>query len=465
MTPLAHKPKPVLLIVDDDDLCRRQLTRLGSTIGCQVEAVSDPDVAMKRIAQGGIDVVLTDLCMPAMSGTDLIKRILAYEKTIPCILMTGFGSADKAADALRAGAFWYLPKPFDGGGQAVRRLVERALEHRQLQHQKLDATKNLDSGSAPCIVGGSSSLQSLLDQATQVARTDATVLIEGESGTGKDLVAQTIHARSLRSSKPFVAMNCGAIPEELLESELFGHTKGSFTHATSAREGRFARADGGTIFLDEVGDMSLRFQVKLLRVLETGDFQPVGSSATQNANVRIIAATNQDLADSVRRQTFRSDLYYRLNVVPLRVPPLRERREDIPDLIAHFVEKFRQRSGQFTKEVSPDTVAALCQYPWPGNIRELENMVERLMVLSDTQTVERHELPFHLKPAVTFGDPEISEQVGFREAVDRFEASLILQALDDSQWNKSAAAESLGIKRTTLVDMVRRKRLQGSKSA
>ena len=459
MTSPRHHPAPTLLVVDDDALCRGQLTRLGRSAGTRVEAIAEPDAALARVKRGGVDVVITDLCMPSMSGTELIKRIQSVDRDIPCILMTGFGSADKAADALRAGAFWYLPKPFDGGSQSIRRLIDRALAHRRLQHRKRDADAHSQAGEAPTIVGASSSLRKLLTQAAQVASSDATVLIQGESGTGKDLVARTIHAESRRARRPFVAMNCGAIPEELLESELFGHTKGAFTSATSKREGRFARADSGTIFLDEVGDMSLRFQVKLLRVLETGDFQPLGSSTSQHANVRVIAATNQDLREAVRKQSFREDLFYRLNVVPLVVPPLRERTEDIPALVAHFVEKFPDHSGQLAKGISSKAVDALCHYGWPGNIRELENMVERLLVLSEGEIVGLYELPPELRGADSRSLSTEPLEMTFREAVGRFESALLLQALNESSWNKSAAAESLGMKRTTLLDMIRRKRL------
>ena len=459
MTSPRHNPTPTLLVVDDDALCRGQLTRLGRSAGTKVEAVADPDAALARVERGGVDVVITDLCMPSMSGTELIKRIQSYDRNIPCILMTGFGSADKASDALRAGAFWYLPKPFDGGSRSVRHLIDRALEHRRLQRRKRHAEGRSQPGAAPTIVGASSGLRRLLTQAAQVASSDATVLIQGESGTGKDLVARTIHAASRRARGPFVAINCGAIPDELLESELFGHTKGSFTGATSDREGRFARADGGTIFLDEVGDMSLRFQVKLLRVLESGDFQPVGSSKSQHANVRVIAATNRDLREAVHRQSFREDLYYRLNVIPLVVPPLRERAEDIPALVAHFVEKFRDHSGQLAKGISSKAVDALCHYGWPGNIRELENMVERLMVLSEGEIVGLDELPPDLGGADSRTASIAPLEMTFRESVERFEAALLLQALNESQWNKSAAAASLGMKRTTLLDMIRRKRL------
>lgn len=462
MTP---NPKPAnqrtarVLVVDDDDLCRRHLVRLLEYQGHEAIPAPNAKTALDILRSGKADVVITDLCMPDMQGTELIRRAKEIDKHVPCILVTGFGTAEHAVEALSAGAFWYLPKPFEGGIRTVTRLVDRALEHRRTALLRHRSPSRTEPGHRPRIVGRSPALSRLLERVGRVAPLDTTVLLLGESGTGKDLIARTIHDQSSRADKPYIAVNCGAIPEELLESELFGHVKGAFTDATTDRKGRFSAADGGTLFLDEIGDMSLRFQVKMLRVLQTGDFQPVGSSRTQHSDVRIIGATNQDVQLAVQEGRFREDLYYRLAVIPIGVPPLRERPEDIPLLIEHFTKRFRRSSGISTAQISDNAIGALTAHPWPGNIRELENLVERLLVLNAGQEVQPEDLPGELELRKPLSRA-MHQPVDFREAVDQFESGLILRALDDAHWNKSAAAVSLGVKRTTLLDMIRRKNLE-----
>ena len=453
--------KARVLVVDDNEACRRNLSRLLEFRG--YEAVGAPDAATARsiIAGGGADVMITDLCMPDTDGIELIRQARKIDDRVPGILVTGFGTAERAVEALQAGAFWYLPKPFEGGVRTVARLVDRALEQRRItSHLRTEglSTRRFPTGT---IVGDSPALLNALDQAHRVAPLSTTVLITGESGTGKDLIAQLIHEKSPRSRGSFVAVNCGAIPEDLLESELFGHVKGAFTGATEDRVGRFASAHQGTLFLDEVGDMSPRFQVKLLRVLQTGEFQPVGSSETQRVDVRLIGATNQDLREAADSGRFRNDLYYRIAVIPIVLPPLRKRREDIPSLVASFTEKLQKMSGKSMCGLSPDAIRMLAKYTWPGNVRELENIVERLLVLSDGMEVHASDLPTELCIATAPSNSPTRPIGGlsFKDAVHRFESDLILRALDEHNWNKSAAAQSLGMKRTTLIDMIRRKNL------
>jgi len=312
------------------------------------------------------------------------------------------------------------------------------------------------------IVGNSLALRRVLDVIEKVAGSDSTVLITGETGTGKELIARAIHANSHRAGNNLVPVNCGAIPEELLESELFGHVRGAFTNAVNSREGRFSTADSGTIFLDEIGDMRPNLQIKLLRVLQEREFEPVGSSKTVSVNVRVIAATNQDIEKAIQEKRFREDLYYRLHVIPIEVPPLRKRREDIPVLLQHFLDRARSEGRSQIEGVSNDALDVLCGYRWPGNVRELENLVERLVVMHGEGVIRVEDLPAPFKPETRFASvaPRVSSSgISFSDEVNRFESGLILQALDQTHWNKQRAAQLLGMNRTTLMDKIKRKGL------
>ena len=313
-----------MLIVDDEELYRRALERILTRVGHNVITARDATEALAAVAEHPIDLVLSDIQMPGINGLELVRQIREIAPDLPCIVITGYGSAEQSVEALRAGAFWYLEKPFDQGHlDVVRRLVEQAIEVGRLKAENRMLQRQLQSRyQFENIVGTSPALHSVLEVVAKVAETDSTVLITGESGTGKELIARAIHYNSPRANRMLVTVNCGAIPEELLESELFGHVKGAFTNAIRHREGRFTVADGGTIFLDEIGDMSPNLQVKLLRVLQDRTFEPVGSSKTVSVNVRVLAATNQDLEQAIRERRFREDLYYRLNVIPIEVPPL-----------------------------------------------------------------------------------------------------------------------------------------------
>jgi DNA-binding NtrC family response regulator len=405
--------------------------------------------------------VLVDVQMPGINGLELVRQIRDVAPDLPCIVMTGHGGLETSAEALQAGAFWYLDKASDMAKMApIRRLVESAIELGRLKSENRRLQSELRRRYRfENIVGSSEALRGVLDIVGKVAETDSTVLVTGESGTGKELIARAIHYNSHRSERAFVTVNCGAIPGELLESELFGHVRGAFTNAVSHREGRFSVADGGTIFLDEIGDMSPNLQVKLLRVLQDGTFEPVGSSKTVAVDTRVIAATNQNLEQAIRERRFREDLFYRLNVIPIEVPPLRCRRDDIPVLVQHFFEVSRQEKGKRVEGISPEAMELLCDYAWPGNVRELENLVERLVVLGDDGEITPEGLPAHFHAAlpVESNAPRVPVAgLSFRDAVDDFETDLILQALEQTQWNKNRAAQLLGLNRTTLLEKIKK---------
>jgi DNA-binding NtrC family response regulator len=458
--PLSH-----VLVVDDEELYRRALERILRRVDHQVSTARDATEALAVLAAQPVDLVLCDVKLPGLSGLELVRQIHEFAPDLPCIVITGYGGAQQSVEALRAGAFWYLEKPFDQQHlDAVRRLVEQAIElgrlkveNRLLQHQ-LRSKYRFEN-----IVGNSAALRQVLDVVAKVADTDSTVLVTGESGTGKELIARAIHYNSRRAERMFVTVNCGAIPEELLESELFGHVRGAFTNAVSHREGRFAVAHGGTIFLDEIGDMSPNLQVKLLRVLQDRSFEPVGSSKTVSVDVRVIAATNQDLEAAIRARRFREDLFYRLNVIPIEVPPLRGRRDDIPLLIRHFLDCASGERGRAAPKLSAEAEARLVGHHWPGNVRELENAIERMVVLSGDHEIGVDDLPAALRrPAPTATSaPEVPPGgLCFREVVEDFETSLILQALEQTQWNKNRAAQLLGLNRTTLIEKIKKKGLE-----
>jgi len=430
-----------------------------------VTSARDAGDAMAVVTSQPVDLVLCDVKMPGVNGIELVRQIHDFDPDVPCIVITGYGTAENSVEALRAGAFWYLQKPFDQGHlDAVRRLVEQAIEHGRLKaenrmlHSQLRMRYRFEN-----VIGQSNALRQVLDTVEKVADSDSTVLIRGESGTGKELIARALHFNSRRADRMLVTVNCGAIPEELLESELFGHVRGAFTNAVSHREGRFALANGGTIFLDEIGDMSPNLQVKLLRVLQDRTFEPVGSSKTVKVNVRVLAATHQDLEEAIRERRFREDLYYRLNVIPIEVPPLRERREDIPLLLQHFLDVANQEKGRRIDGIAPEAMDLLCGYDWPGNVRELENLMERLVILRGEGEIGPEDLPEPIRgrrPRAPKAPPIPSDGLSFSQVVGDFEAELIVQALEQTGWNKNRAAQLLGLNRTTLLEKIKKKGLE-----
>ena len=457
--------KSHVLVVDDEELYRRALERILARAGHNVLMARDATEAMGIVSSQPVDLVLCDIKMPGINGLELVRQIHEVEPDLPCIVITGYSSAENSIEALRAGAFWYLEKPFEQERlDVVRRLVDQAIEHGRLKaenralHSQLRSRYKFDN-----IIGKSQALQQVLSVIEKVANTDSTVLITGESGTGKELIARALHYNSGRANRMMVTVNCGAIPEELLESELFGHVKGAFTNAVHHREGRFALADGGTIFLDEIGDMSPNLQVKLLRVLQERTYEPVGSSKTLKTDVRVIAATNQHLEELIEQKRFREDLYYRLNVLPIEAPPLRDRTDDIPLLVHHFIDQGNQQRNSRIDGISEEAMKLLMNYAWPGNVRELENLLERLMILRSEGEITAEDLPvqFHRPRERSHQAPRVSDDgIEFNEVIAELETDLILQALEQTHWNKNRAAGLLGLNRTTLLEKIKKKGLE-----
>jgi DNA-binding NtrC family response regulator len=460
--------KPHVLVVDDHELYRKAVERILVRAGHQVTTARDASEAMHWVTQGPVDLVLCDVKMPGISGLELVRQIREVHPDLPCIVITGYGGAEASLEALRAGAYWFLEKPVEPAHHDVlRRLAAQAIEHGRLKTENRLLQRQLHGRyHHQNLIGSSPALRRVLDLVERVADTDSTVLVTGESGTGKEVIARALHWSSRRAERMFVTVNCGAIPEELLESELFGHVRGAFTNAISHREGRFALAHGGTIFLDEIGDMSPTLQVKLLRVLQDRTFEPVGSSHSIKVDVRVIAATNQRLDVAIREKRFREDLYYRLNVIPIELPALRERREDVPPLVAHFLRLAAEEKKLGPCTIAPEALERLVQHNWAGNVRELENLIERCVVLRGQGEIGVADLPLELQGGgperkLAEGEAPRPAQAGlaFHEVVDRFEADLILRALQQTHWNKNQAARLLGLNRTTLLEKIKKKGL------
>jgi nitrogen regulation protein NR(I) len=456
-----------ILIVDDEVAIRKALERFLAGLQYSVHTAGNGEEALEILKRETIDLALVDLVMPKMDGVELIRRMKREQPELIPVVLTGFGTITSAVDAMKAGAYHYLTKPFELDDIAA--LLSTALEHRQLKAENRLLKHQLrDKYRFENIIGQSDEMASVFDLVEKVADTDSTVLVTGESGTGKELVARAIHYNSSRRDKALVVVNCAAIPEELLESELFGHMKGAFTGAVATHAGRFDAADGGTIFLDEIGDMTLKLQVKVLRVLQEQRFEPVGSTSTHQVDVRIVAATNQDLERAVKERRFREDLYYRLNVIPIHVPPLRERRTDIPLLLKHFIDKFAAEGSKPPPNMTQAALDRLMAYAWPGNVRELENLIERMIVLKKDDVLDVKDLPTKVAGASVLvsaiesenGQFDIPENgILFKKAVDDFESKLIIGALKKTGGNKNKAASLLGLNRTTLVEKIKKKRL------
>src|SRR5213594_1837191 len=370
-----------LLIADDDPGLRQSLERTLTREGYRVILASDGNASLERLQAGGVDLVLTDLKMPGLSGIELLRAVKAIASEVDVILLTAFGTVEEAVKAMKEGAYDFLTKPFQRA--QLLRLIRQALERRDLIQQNRALQQRLDDLlQEGAVIGSSPAFRRMMTLVEQVADSSATVLIQGESGAGKELVASTIHGSSPRSRGPFVAVNCAALPETLLESELFGYEKGAFTGAAGRKEGRFELANGGTLFLDEVADLSLVTQPKILRVLQEGEFERLGGTRSLQVDVRIVAATNQDLSEMVKEKRFREDLYYRLNVISVRVPPLRERHEDIRVLAQHYLRIYAAKNGRKLEGYSNEALERLESYAWPGNVRELENLIERTVLLA-----------------------------------------------------------------------------------
>ena len=437
-------PKPYLLVVDDEAGIRESLSSILQDEGYHVEAVGSAEEALERSASGEFEVVLLDVWLPGMDGLEALSRMQASSRPPAVIMISGHGTIETAVRATKLGAFDFLEKPLSLEKVVV--LVRNAIQQRRLEDE--NQLLRTELGHRHQIIGDSVPMKALRQQIAVTAPTNGRVLIYGESGTGKELVARTLHAASLRNKGPFVEVNCAAIPEELIESELFGHIKGSFTGASEDKIGKFQKADSGTLFLDEIGDMSLRTQSKVLRVLEEQRFERVGSNETLSVDVRVIAATNKNLEQEIARGAFRQDLFYRLNVIPFFVPPLRDRNEDIPTLAKYFLREFSSEYAKKTRELSDSALEILIRYPWPGNVRELRNLVERLVIVCPQARIE----PQHLPPELFRGAAASPHHPysTLHEARSAYEREFILRKLQEHRWNMTQTATALGLERSHL---------------
>ena len=441
-----------VLVIDDDDALRESLELFLASEGFEVAAAADGAAALAQLERAPVDVALCDLRMPGIDGFELLPQLLRIAPGLTVILMSAYGGRDLAIEALKRGAYDYLAKPFPPSEAmlAIRKAQER--EKLRRANELLQRELERAVGERP-IVAASPAMMAVLELIERAAEFKTTVLLTGESGTGKEVLARAIHAQSARRGQAFVAVNCGAIPEALLESELFGHAKGAFTGADRARRGLFSEADGGTLFLDEIGELPLPLQVKLLRVLQEEEVRPVGESKPRTVDVRVLAATARELSREVAEGRFREDLLYRLDVVRVTVPPLRERREDVPLLVDHFLAQLRTSLGKPVRGVADDALAKLVAYPWPGNVRELENVIERAMILTDGDRITLRELPDTVtgRPAAAGAPTPSSGDLSLGAARRRFEAEWIRDALTAARGNRTHAARLLGISHRALL--------------
>ena len=435
-----------ILIVDDESGIRDSLRGVLDDEGFRTEAVESGEQCMRLLASQAFDVVLLDVWLPGMDGLETLQRIRELDSSPEVIMISGHGTIETAVRATKLGAYDFLEKPLSI--DRTLNLIRHAIDAKNLRRENRDLKRQLQSKSV--IAGDSVPMKALRQQIAIMAPTNGRVLIYGESGTGKELVAHAIHSQSLRKDERFVEVNCAAIPEDLIESELFGHQQGSFAGATSNKEGKFQQATGGTLFLDEIGDMSLKTQSKVLRTLDEQRFTPVGVSEPITVDVRVIASTNKDLEEEISKGNFREDLFYRLNVIPFVVPPLRERKEDVPLLVRHFLKEFAAAYGKRSREVTDDAVQALTRYSWPGNVRELRNLIERIVIMNPTtQRFERKHLPplVYRDGARRTANGEFST---LHQARDAYERDYILKKLDENHGNVSRTAELLGLERSHL---------------
>ncbi len=441
-----NKQKTVL-IIDDDDSLRRVMEYTLDEAGFRVLTATDGTAGLKLFAEEQPPVVLTDIQMPGISGYEVLHSIRSSHPDVRVIIVTAFGTVEQAVDAMKDGAFDYLTKPFSRDELSL--VVSRAFSFLDLQAENLRLKQELsDKVDFEHLVGISDAMQGVFERVRRVAVSDAAILIGGESGTGKELIARAIHYGSGRRDKPFVPVNCAAIPAELLESELFGHVKGSFTGAVKDRMGKFEQADGGTLFLDEIGEMSPLLQPKLLRVLQEMEIEPVGSGQTRKIDVRIVSASNKNLEEEIKTGAFREDLYYRLSVIPVHLPPLRERKQDIPVLVQHFLDTHAQETRL---EMSTAAMERMMTYQWPGNVRELQNVIEQVVILRHGEMIEESDLPSKVTEMVVSRTSQILNLPDEGFSLNELEKEAVLQALQRCNWNQTKAAAFLRVPRHTLV--------------
>jgi DNA-binding NtrC family response regulator len=460
-------PNPRILVVDDEEIVCESCRRILEEEGYEVETALSGREAFEKMKENPFDIVITDLKMPGIDGMEVLRT---FQKDYPdaiIIMITGFSTVETAVEAMKSGAFDYIPKPFTPDEVSI--VVKKAIEKKSLLLENIYLRRELqEKYGFHNIVGKSKKMQEIYRIIAKVATTDTTVLIGGQSGTGKELIARAIHFNSPRRDKPFVPVDCAVLSENLLESELFGHIRGSFTGAVSTKPGLFEVADGGSVFLDEVGNISMAIQAKLLRVLQEREFTPVGGTKAKKVDIRLIAATNKDLEKMIKEETFREDLYYRLNIVPIFLPLLKERLEDIPILAVHFLKKYSEEMGKTIKGFTSEAMEKLMKYPWPGNVRELENVIERTVVMIDEEMVR----PAHLilpgqeekvgedqVPMTSDELKQIKKQIR-EKAVEEVEKAFVISALERHQWNVTRAADEVGMLRPNFQALMRKYNLR-----
>ena len=443
----------VILIVDDDNEILGSFSSVLQDEGYETVTANNGEEALKILQENGVNLILLDLMLPDINGIELLRQIRELGLNTPVIMVSGQATVKSAVEAVKLGAYHFIEKPLAPIEMVDYMLltVKRALDHQRLERENV-ALRNRESQKY-AMVGQSRAMASLFEQISRAAPSKGRVLITGENGSGKELVARAIHNQSNRSSCAFVELNCAAIPQELIESELFGHEKGSFTGAARSQTGKFELANGGTLFLDEIGDMSLIAQSKVLRALEEEEIQRIGGSKIIKLDVRVIAATNKDLAEEIGKGNFRQDLFYRLNVIPINVPPLRNRKEDIPLLVQHFIEQFCRENGKPIKKVSPEAISVLEKHDWPGNVRELRNIVERLIIMVDSDTITGT----HVLSAIQIGRQQIDNNgaKSLKEMMDEYEKKIVLSELETNDNNVSQTAKNLDVDRANLYRKLR----------
>lgn len=457
-----------ILVVDDNPDVLKLIADILESNDYEVKTVSNGASAIKELENNDYDMVLTDLMMPDVDGMQVLENAILKTPKTMCIILTGHGTIKSSVEAIKKGAFDYITKPVSPTELLI--YVEKALKFKNLEEENIRLKKELRGKyHYKNIVGTSKVIKKIYDLIEKVSDSDGTVLITGASGTGKELIARSIHYNSQRGDNPLVVINCGAIPETLLESELFGHEKGAFTGAYKKRIGRFEMANGGTIFLDEIGEMSPTLQIKLLRVLQEQQFERVGGTKTLHVDLRFVAATNKNLTTAINMEKFREDLYYRLNVIPIKVPSLKQRRSDIPLLVDFFLKKFQKGKSDKLTGFSQVAMDAILSYDWPGNVRELENVIKRLTILSEGPVVSFDDLPENMQNVSGSRHPDneviIDNELNLNEAVQDYEKRIILEALEKTNWVKSKAAKLLNINRTTLVAKIKKQNIETDEAA
>ncbi len=456
--------KATILVVDDEMSICKSCEMILAGKGYAVKIATGGRQALDHIKEGGVDTVLLDLKMPEMDGMAVLEKIIEITPNVPVVMITAYASIETAVQAMKKGAFDYVPKPFTPDELAV--VVEKAVRNRELLDENRYLKQELQSRyNFYNIIGSNSKMLQVHDQIRKVAPTNSTVIIYGESGTGKELVARATHFNSLRKDKQFMALDCSVLAETLFESELFGHIKGAFTGANTSKPGILEIVDGGTLFIDEIGDVSPAIQGKLLRVLQEREYKPVGDTTARKLDVRFIVATNKDLARRVHSGKFREDLYYRLNVVPIHLPPLRERCDDIPALAMHFIKKYSEEANRKAPKISAEVIRTLMEYDWPGNVRELANMMERLVVMTDERVVKPDHLPFHPKSVCSVLSGEIpatsselkeAKRLARERINEEIEKAFVINALEKNDWNITRAARDVGMQRQNLQGLIRK---------